>query len=207
METQKNRIIQAILWFLPTWLEVVLYIFLSAATIVASNLVSLKAFLYVGNDFNPISSAIDSINQLLTHFVGERVAGSLSLAIFWGLVGVGINIIWIVIANFSTELNNDLVFSSYVHPSMADPKEPLREFTRKFLFRFGVTLVFLFYINFVIRAILPSIANKYVYLLKHWADHPQYGSLILALLSEIIVLHGFVVLTRLLLLRKQVFSR
>lgn len=207
METQKNRIFQALLWFLPTWLELALYVFISGATVVISNLVSLKQFFYVGDDFNPISSAIDSINLLVAQVVGERIAGSLSLAIFWGLVGVGINIIWVVVANFSTELNNDLVFSNYVHPKTADPKEPLRDFTRRFIFRFGVTLVFLFYCNFVFQAVAPSITTKYAYLIKHWSEQAQYGSLALAILSQIFVLHGFVVLTRLLLLKKQVFNR
>lgn len=207
METQKNRILQALVWFLPTWLEVVIYLFICGATVLVSNLISVRSFLYVDSDFNPIASAIDSINQVMSHIVGENIAGSLSLAIFWGMIGVIINIIWVVIANFSTELNNDLVFSSYVHPRTTDPKAPLRQSAERFAFRFGATMFFLFYCNFVFRSIMPAIANKYAYIIQHWSEELLLGSLVFTILAEVIVLHGFVILTRLILQRKQVFSR
>ncbi len=206
LNEHKNRVIQILAWLTPTALEVGLYLFIGLATIFVSNLDTVRHVLYASGDFNPIGAAVDSITLLLEKVVGERVAGSLSLAIFWGLVGLLVNAIWWVGSNFSTELNNDLVFSNYVHPKNYDPKSPLREFISRTIFRGAITILFFFYLNYVVREVLPHLSSSYSNIISNWSHHKQFSGLIFGILAESLVLHGFVVLTRLLLLRKQIFS-
>lgn len=206
METNKSRFAQVALWFLPTGVEATVYIFLCFLTALISSLGFVKSFLYVTEDFNPIGAAVGSINQLLTQIVGEKIAGSLSLAIFWGLVGIAINVLWVVVANFSTELNNDLVFSSYVHPKNANPKAPLYEFIVKTGFRVAATLLLLFFINFAISAALPAISTRYAHAISDWPKNKHFMSILGATILEILTFHTFVVLVRLMTLRKQVFN-
>ncbi len=206
METNKSRLAQAALWFMPTGVEVSVYLFLCFLTAVVSNLSFVKNFLYVSEGFNPFASAVGSIDQLLTQVVGEKIAGSLSLAIFWGLVGIVINVLWVVVANFSTELNNDLVYSSYVHPKNTDPKGPLYEFIVKTSLRVSVTIIFLFYLNFALRTALPAISSSYARVIQNWPKEKHLLSFASALIFEVLVFHTFVVLSRLITLRKQVFN-
>ncbi len=191
---------------MPTGVEMSVYLFLCFITAIVSNLSFVKNFLYVADGFNPFSSAVGSIDQLLTQVVGEKIAGSLSLAIFWGLVGIVINILWVVVANFSTELNNDLVYSSYVHPKNSDPKGPLYEFIIKTSLRVGVTIIFLFFLNFAIRTALPSISGLYAHAIQDWPKEKHYVGIASAIIFEVLTFHTFVVLTRLITLRKQVFN-
>lgn len=206
MLTNKKQILQIIVWLSPTWLELVLYLFIGLLTIFLSNLSIVNDFLFATGDFNPIRAGIDSVGFLLEKVVGERVAGSLSLAFFWGLVGLMVNVIWWVGSNFSTELNNDLVFSRYVHPKYYDPKSPLREFVRRTAVRTTTALVFIFYMNFFIREAIPHITTRFFQIISEWKQSPAIGSLLLYLILEMILLHIIVVLTRLILLRKQIFS-
>lgn len=207
MNINKNRIIQALLWLLPTTIEVCLYIFICMITAVLSNIGVIKQFLYFTEDFHPFAAAVGSINQLLTQLVGERLAGSLSLAIFWGLVGVVINVLWIVIANFSTELNNDLVYSSYVHPRNTNPKSPLYEFITRSIFRFGVILMLIFFLNFTVRVVLPVVTTHFAVAITSWNTNKYYMGVIKSVIFEIITMHIIVILFRLLTLRKQLFNR
>ena len=207
MRTYKQQITQTLLWLLPTGIETALYAFFSFITIILSISSSIKNFLYFSGGFNPISAATDSINQLLVHFIGERIAGSLSLAIFWGLIGLLINVLWWVFSNFSTELNNDLVFSSYVHPRSSDPRQPLKEFIEKSAIRVSVGIVLVFYLNFVISSAIPAIISRYSLVISDWSKHRHILTAILTFVFEILVFHVFVILVRLLTLRKQVFSR
>lgn len=201
----KNRALLLIAWLLPTWLELALYVFIGFFTIFISNLEVVREILFATGDFNPIRAAIDSITVVLERIVGERAAGSLSLAIFWGLVGLIVNAIWWVGSNFSTELNNDLVFSSYVHPKNYDPKSPLREFISRSIFRGAIAIVFVFFTNFVLREALPHLTTSYNGIIRNWSNEMNFVGLLVGLLSQLLVLHGFVVLTRLLMLRKQIF--
>lgn len=207
MNINKNRIMQACLWLLPTTLEVCIYIFICIITAVLSNIDMIKQFLYFTEDFHPFAAAVGSIDQLLTQLVGERLAGSLSLAIFWGLVGVVINILWVVFANFSTELNNDLVYTSYVHPRNTNPKSPLYEFITRSVFRFGVILMLIFFLNFSVRVVVPLVTTHFAIAITNWNSNKYYLGVFKSVILEIITMHIMVILFRLLTLRKQLFNR
>jgi hypothetical protein len=207
MESSKNRIKQVFFWFMPSIIEVSIYIFLTVVTFVMSGQDIVKDLLFVTEDFNPIRSGIASIDGVLQNIVGERVAGSLSLAIFWGTVGLFVNLLWWLGSNFSTELNNDLVFSKYVHPEHTDPKAQLREFITKTFIRTTVFIIGVVYINFFFSQGLPRVSMQFGDIIKFWEYNKDIKVILITFLSQIVMLHAFVVLTRLLLLRKQIFDR
>lgn len=206
MEPRATRFQQALLWLLPTGIEIAIYIFITGVTFVLSSIEMVRNALYFTEDFNPIRAAIASIDLLLQNFVGERIAGSLSLAIFWGAVGLVVNIIWWLGSNFSTELSNDLVFSKYVHPKDTDPTSQLKQFIERTFIRAGIAIVAILYLNFFIRIGLPSISSNYSDIISNWSEKKEIGLIIVTIFKQIIMLHIFVILARLITLRKQVFN-
>lgn len=206
MNDRKTNFQYVLMWLVPTGVELAVYIFITFFTIILCSQDIINNLLFASGDFNPIRAGIASIDSLLQHFLGEKVAGSLSLGIFWGTVGLVVNLLWWLGSNFSTELNNDLVFSKYVHPKDADTKTQLREFIEKTIIRTSVAVITLLYANFFISQGLPHIATRYADIISNWDLALQWWPMLVTILSEIIMLHIFVVLTRIILLRKQVFS-
>ncbi len=205
-ESRTYRFKQAFFWFLPTGIELSLYVFITGLTIVLSSLDQVKSALFVTGDLNPIRLGIESIDILLQNFVGERVAGSLSLAIFWGSVGLIVNLIWWLGSNFSTELSNDLVFSKYVHPKDTDPKSQLYAFIERTVLRTIIAIIGILFLNFFIQQGLPHTTTNYARVISEWNREKLFGLAIVTILLEILMLHFFVILARLILLKKQIFE-
>jgi hypothetical protein len=144
---------------------------------------------------------------LLTRLVGEKLAGTLSLAIFWALVGVVVNLIWWAGSNVTTEINEDLEFSKYVHPSGVDPQSQIQDFSKKIALRTAVAVIGILYFNYFISTGLPNVNQSYSKVINNWSTNKDIKALLIAIATEILLLHVFVVLTRVMLLRKRVFSR
>ena len=207
MNTSRDNIKQAFFWLMPNGIEILIYIFITGATLILSGVDRLKDLLFVSGDFNPIRLGISGIDLLLTRLVGEKLAGTLSLAIFWALVGVVVNLIWWAGSNVTTEINEDLEFSKYVHPSGVDPQSQIQDYSKKIALRTAVAVIGLLYFNFFISAGLPYVNQRYSKVINSWSTNKDFKTLIIAITIEILLLHVFVVLTRVMLLRKRVFSR
>ena len=207
MNTSRDNIKQAFFWLMPNGIEILVYIFITGATLILSGVDRLKDLLFVSGDFNPIRLGISGIDLLLTRLVGEKIAGTLSLAIFWALVGVVVNLIWWAGSNVTTEINEDLEFSKYVHPSGVDPQSQIQDFSKKIALRTAVAVIGLLYFNFFISTGLPYVNQSYSKVINNWSTNKDFKTLIIAVTIEILLLHVFVVLTRVMLLRKRVFSR
>ena len=207
MNTSRDNIKQAFFWLMPNGIEILIYIFITGATLILSGVDRLKDLLFVSGDFNPIRLGISGIDLLLTRLVGEKIAGTLSLAIFWALVGVVVNLIWWAGSNVTTEINEDLEFSKYVHPSGVDPQSQIQDYSKKIALRTAVAVIGLLYFNFFISAGLPYVNQRYSKVINSWSTNKDFKTLIIAITIEILLLHVFVVLTRVMLLRKRVFSR
>ena len=207
MQTSREKIQQAFLWLLPNGIEILFYTFITIVTLILSGVDRLKDLLFVSGDFNPIRIAIAGIDTLLTRVVGERVAASLSLAIFWALIGIVVNILWWFGSNVTTEINNDLAFSKYVHPKGVDPQSQLREFLKKAALRTTVAVIGLLYFNYFISTGLPHVNSNFSNVIKNWSTNKDIKLLATTILTELLLLHVFVVLSRIMLLRKKVFSR
>ena len=207
MNTSRDNIKQAFFWLMPNGIEILVYIFITGATLILSGVDRLKDLLFVSGDFNPIRLGISGIDLLLTRLVGEKLAGTLSLAIFWALVGVVVNLIWWAGSNVTTEINEDLEFSKYVHPSGVDPQSQIQDYSKKIALRTAVAVIGLLYFNFFISAGLPYVNQRYSKVINSWSTNKDFKTLLIAITIEILLLHVFVVLTRVMLLRKRVFSR
>ena len=207
MNTSRENIKQAIFWLMPNGIEILIYLFITGATLILSGVDRLKDLLFVSGDFNPIRLGISGIDLLLTRLVGEKLAGTLSLAIFWALVGVVVNLIWWAGSNVTTEINEDLEFSKYVHPSGVDPQSQIHDFSKKIALRTAVAVIGLLYFNYFISTGLPHVNQSYSKVINNWSTNKDIKTLLIAIATEILLLHVFVVLTRVMLLRKRVFSR
>lgn len=207
MNTSRENIKQAIFWLMPNGIEILIYLFITGATLILSGVDRLKDLLFVSGDFNPIRLGISGIDLLLTRLVGEKLAGTLSLAIFWALVGVVVNLIWWAGSNVTSEINEDLEFSKYVHPSGVDPQSQIQDFSKKIALRTAVAVIGLLYFNYFISTGLPNVNQSYSKVINNWSTNKDIKTLLIAIATEILLLHVFVVLTRVMLLRKRVFSR
>jgi hypothetical protein len=207
MNTSRENIKQAIFWLMPNGIEILIYLFITGATLILSGVDRLKDLLFVSGDFNPIRLGISGIDILLTSLVGEKLAGTLSLAIFWALVGVVVNLIWWAGSNVTTEINEDLEFSKYVHPSGVDPQSQIHDFSKKIALRTAVAVIGLLYFNYFISTGLPHVNQSYSKVINNWSNNKDIKTLLISIATEILLLHVFVVLTRVMLLRKRVFSR
>lgn len=180
--------------------------FIGLVTLSVSNIHFIQNVLFVPSDFKLGSEVLASINALIELAVGERAAGSLSLAIFWALVGMFVYALIWLISNFSTELSNDLAITKYIHPRGVDPSSPLRDFISRTIFRTIVFIVLLFYLNAAARVFLPLFATKFRLVMDDWPQHKHITTALIALAGETLVLHGVTILFRLELLKKRVFG-
>lgn len=206
MNDSRNSFKYVLMWLVPTGVEVAVYLFITFFTIILCSQDIINNLLFASGDFNPIRAGIAGIDSLLQYFLGEKIAGSLSLAIFWGMVGLIVNLLWWLGSNFSTELNNDLVYSKYVHPQDTDPKSQLREFIEKTVIRTTVAVIALIYANFFVSQGLPGIATRYADIISSWDFATQIVPMLTTIFFELLMLHAFVVLARMILLRKQILN-
>lgn len=200
----KARLIAA--WTMPTAVQAVVYVMVVALTVFLSSQDFIDKILFATGDFNPIRSGIGSVDFLLTRLIGEKLSGSLSLAVFWGAVGLIVNLLWWLGSNFSSELNNNLVYSKYVHPKDVNAQAQLQDFIKRTAIRTTVAVIGLVYGNYVISSGLPGIAERFSDITGNWDIAPNWGSLILTIALELLMLHMVVVLTRVVLLRKKVIN-
>jgi hypothetical protein len=113
-------------------------------------------------------------------------------------------LIWLF-QNFSTELSNDLAMSKYVVPRGGDPQSPVRDFLQLTAFRVIIVILFIFYINLAVRVFFPHQLQAYRDLLQHWPQTKFLITAAIAAIGQMITMHGFVVFSRLLFLRKRLF--
>jgi hypothetical protein len=206
MPSYKERIIQATLWLLPTSVELVVYLFLSIVTLSLSNSSTLRELFFISPDFDLISAVLQSISDLVQLAVGDQLAAPLSLAIFWALVGMVVYIFIWVGGNFSTELSNDLALTKYIHPRGVDPRSPLRDLISKTIFRFVMVIILIFYTNITTRVLIPLWISRYRIVLEEWPRHLRMRTVIMTLLGQMLTLHLFIVITRLIFLKKRVID-
>lgn len=206
MSITAQQIKLAVLWVLPTPLEIFIYVFITAVAFALSNVSFIRDVLFAPSDFNLQTAVLGSINDLLQRLVGERIAASLSLAFFWGLVGMLVYVVLWLGQNFSTEFSNDLAMTKYVHPRGADPASPLRNFISLTMFRIVIFIIFVFYINLCIRVLVPLWLTQFRDVIQNWPKSEYFLDAAMAAAGQIVMLHGTVVFARLLFLRKRLFT-
>jgi hypothetical protein len=143
-------------------------------TLAVSNAGFLRSFVFLPESFQLKSAILDSLNNLVTRLVGDQIARSAIVAIFWALVGLVVYLlIWLVL-NFSGELGNDLAITKYVHPRNVDTHSPLRDFVSRVSFQFVTLCVFIFYINLVIGTLLPYFGGLFRTAINDWPSSCEH---------------------------------
>ena len=93
-----------------------------------------------------------------------------------------------------------------VHPKDTDPREQLREFAIRTVIRTIVAISGIVYVNFFLSDGLPRVTTRYALIIASWSERQQYLAAVTTILSQILMLHIFIVIARLLLLRKKAFD-
>ena len=78
---------------------------------------------------------------------------------------------------------------------------------KKAALRTAVAVLGILYFNYFISTGLPHVNRNYSKVISDWSTNKDVKTLLLTIATEILLLHVFVVLTRVMLLRKRVFSR
>lgn len=206
MDKHTSKTKQIITWLSPTPAQLVTYFILAGLTLFLSSQQFIDDVLFATGDFNPIRAGIDLVDFGLRKLIGEQLAASLSLAVFWGLVGIIVNILWWMGSNFSTELTNNLLYSRYVHPKDVSPRAQLDDFIKRTAVRTVAAVSGLLYFNYFISSALPTITERYASILHTWQASADWVALLGYVLQQVIMLHLVVILTRFVLLRSRVFG-
>ncbi len=142
----------------------------------------------------------------LTGLIGAHASATLITATFWAMVGILVYLALWLFGNFSNVLSNDIVMTKYMHPRGDDTYFPLKRLLLRILFHTAMAVLFVLYINFFIGQLLPFFSDSFNGIPSHWSDISFLLTAGKVMLIEVFALHIFVVLSRLLLLRKRVFG-
>ncbi len=204
--TKQNKFYSILAWLLPSGGETIFYIAFCGITLVSSNATFLRSFIYLPNGFQLQSAVLNSANSIVENFVGDRIAQSAVVAIFWAVVGLGVYVlIWLGL-NFSSELGNDLAVTKFVHPNNVDTRSPLRDLISRSIFQFFTLCILIFYINLIVSVLLPYIGGLLRIAVQEWPKISGIKSGIIGIVSEFIILHFFTIILRIFTLRKRVFG-
>lgn len=151
--------------------------------------------LQVGND---LASVFFRVNTLV-------VLGNIAFALFWLIVGLVVFYGAVVAHNFSSELIRDAAADKYIVPVGVDKYARLRGFLIRTAVQLAALLMLIFYIMFVIRVCTPYWVHSYT---DFFARFPSdIGEVLLAVASQLFMIHLVVILVRLLFLRRRVLGQ
>ena len=206
MQNQKNKFVALLTWLLPSGSELIIASTFTIATLAISNSTVVRDLIFLPQDFQIKTAALDSLSRLIETVFGDQIARSGVVAIFWALVGLFVYIlIWLGL-NFSNELGNDLALTKYLHPRHVDTHSRLRDLISKVVFRAMALFILIFYVNLVMSTLLPYIGGMFRVTLQQWPSMISLKYLGLGVILEIVALHGLVVMIRAIILRKRVFG-
>ncbi|HSX44801.1 MAG TPA: hypothetical protein VLF39_01655 [Candidatus Saccharimonadales bacterium] len=202
----RNKLLAIVSWLLPSGSGVIIYFLTSVLTLSLSNANYFRSFFDLPQNFHFKNALLDSINNLVQRFVGDHIARSAIVALFWALVGLLVYmVIWVMI-NYSDEIGNDLAVTKYMHPRNSDTRSPLRGLIVRIAFQVIALIILIIYLNMVINVIIPRIGNLYRQSIHQWPSLQSVGHGSLGLLCEFVALHLIILLARLLTLRKRIFG-
>ncbi len=197
---------QVVSWVLPTAVEIFIYVILAAMTIVALNSDFIRSYLLIPDSFSLQTALLGSLEDYLADLIGTKMAATVITGTFWALVGVIVYAVLRIFGNFSSELSNDLVVTKYMHPQGDDTYYPLKRLLLRVVFHILMAILVVVYINLFIGQFLPYLSGSLAGISVNWNDIPSLLEIAKIVLIEIAALHLFVILTRLLVLRRRVFG-
>lgn len=194
-----------VLWLLPSWGEFFSQGAIAILTAILANLSFINSSLSVPSDFHAGLLTANAINALLNKVLGQQVSASLASGVFFALVGLFIYVIFWLLANFSSEVGNDISVTGYVHPKGVDTQSPLRNFVSRTAFRASAALLLTFYVGLILTTLLLAWIFRYQQVVAFWPNINHLINGVLTIIAQTFALHIFIVLIRMVLLKKRLF--
>ncbi len=205
MKQQNSKFYTLISWLQPSAIELVVISTLSVLTLALSNVVFFQDLVFLPKDFSLKAATLDSLNNFIVKLVGDSIARSVVVAVFWASIGLLVYIMIWLLLNFSNELGNDLAVTRYMHPRNVDTNSPWRSYLSRVSFQITALVVFIFYLNVSFGALIPYCGGLFKSALMQWPSLVALKYAVIGLASELVVLHVMILLIRTLMLRKRVF--
>lgn len=199
---QKGSITKFGLWFLPTWNEVFVYIFLVLLTYVISNVNSVEQTLEIQKSTLTIQNIILSpVDWTFNHVGGATFARIVPQALFWGFVGFLVYGLVLFVQSFANEVLNDVSDSTYIKPPNINRWSAARESIEKFTIRFFVLALGIAYTIVFFRWILPTSIEQFR-ITSQYKSWNELGNGVLIFLIFGLCLHVFTILARFIKLKR-----
>lgn len=199
---QKSNITKLALWFLPTWNELFVYVFLALLTYVICNVNTVEQTLEIQKSTLNIQNIILSPVDWAFHRVGGDTFAKVGpQIIFWGFVGFLVYGLVLFAQNFTNEVLNDVSDSTYIKPPNISRWSAARESIEKYSVRIFVLVVGVAYTILFFRWILPICIEQFrlTAQYKSWND---LGNGVLIFLIFGLCIHVFTILGRFIVLKR-----
>jgi hypothetical protein len=174
---------------------------LSGLVLLFMNLSSLQAVFYTPEELSIQSDFWHSINNSVSNVLGLNGNNTLFFYIFWAIVGLAVyGVLHIVLSKLS-ELSDDLNLRHNIWPDQRLRNRPLQRFVEISLFRVFIFILLFLYIKAAFGFMLRPIGQ--IWADNSWLENSNFLKYTFVFLVQVLLLHGLVVLLRLLLLRKR----
>lgn len=120
---------------MPTQLSAVICVTLAAATLVLNQVAFIKEYLQLPDGLQVFQTVTAGVDAALTSTIGESNTSVLVVGAFWAIVGLGVYLFLRGVAQYITELDDDIEVRRYVWPKGADRSKPLRVTAERTIFR------------------------------------------------------------------------
>lgn len=182
--------------FLPSLIEMLLYILTSVILLLASNVKAIWDYLSFDPAGQHKAAALinGSGNETSAGILGSSLQGRLGQMIIWGVVGVAIYVVIWFLRNTIINLRNDLVADEFVHPRSYNRSRYWQSIiARKAFFGF-MSIVFIGFIYLLFK-LFPVLSSMFFFG-THQLDQSHITQLVGSLLALAVLLHVLVVLAR-----------
>lgn len=201
--SEQNDIKQAIFWLLPTSLEVVAYVGLGLLTALVANIKLFQNSFLLPENFQVKKAIFDNIDNLLNLLTFHRTEVVVT-AVFWAFVGLVVFLLLTIVLTFSSEFTNELGTRRYIYPKGANRNLVFRVYLQRTLLRLVTLCLLLFFTYVVFGALMPWVLTHYI--MPGGVSYNYITTVLGVLLLEILMLHFFTILSRIIFLKKRVFG-
>lgn len=189
----------------PSWIGIVWYATLSGFVLVLMNLNSLQGIFYTPEELSIQSDFWRSVNEMVGNALGLNSTNTVFYYAFWITVGLLVyGLIRFAMSKLG-ELSDDLNLRHYIWPNQRLRNRPLQQFVEVGLFRIAVFIAAFMYLKAAFGFMLRPIGQ--IWADNGWLANRNFLKYTFVFLVQVLLLHGLVVLLRLLLLRKRLIGQ
>jgi hypothetical protein len=179
-------------FLIPQAPQLILYLFVSLLILLALNVPAIWDLLTAGSGLSGVA-AQDSGFYKAWHLVSSS---NLVAGLFWGALGCVFYLVIWFFRSIVTNIRNDLVVASYVHP--VTYKEYL--YWRSVILRkvfFGLSFLTLLAYLFALTKLFGGLANFCYWRAENGLNYTGYIQLLGAVVAGMLLLHGFTLILKL----------